>query len=44
MKLAFIGCGRIATVHAKSVIKYVSDTKHPIEIVALILTIITNNQ
>jgi len=38
MKLAFIGCGRIAAVHANSVIKYVSDTKHPIEIVALIDT------
>ncbi|MBT7204952.1 MAG: Gfo/Idh/MocA family oxidoreductase [Deltaproteobacteria bacterium] len=38
MKLALIGCGRIAAVHAESVIQYAADSKHPIEIVALIDT------
>jgi predicted dehydrogenase len=36
MKLAFVGCGRIASVHLEAVLKYSSKTGAPIEIVALI--------
>ena len=36
MKLALIGCGRIAAVHIESVVKYISDSAQLIEIVALI--------
>lgn len=42
MKLAFVGCGRIASVHAESIIKYVLETNNTIEIVALIDTSLLN--
>lgn len=42
MKLAFVGCGRIAAVHAESIIKYVLETNNTIEIVALIDTSLSN--
>ena len=42
MKLALIGCGRIAAVHIESAIKYISDFAQPIEIVALIDTNLFN--
>ena len=44
MKLAFVGCGRIAAVHAESIIKYVLETNNTIEIVALIDTSLLNAQ
>ena len=42
MKLAFVGCGRIAAVHAEAIIKYVLETNNTIEIVALIDTSLLN--
>ena len=42
MKLALIGCGRIAAVHIESIIKYIADSAQPIEIVALIDTNLSN--
>ena len=42
MKLALIGCGRIAAVHVESIIKYIADSAQPIEIVALIDTNLSN--
>ena len=38
MKLALIGCGRIAAIHIESIIRYTLDSAQPIEIVALIDT------
>ena len=42
MKLALIGCGRIAAVHIESIIKYIADSAQRIEIVALIDTNLSN--
>ncbi|MEL0279287.1 MAG: Gfo/Idh/MocA family oxidoreductase [Deltaproteobacteria bacterium] len=42
MKLALIGCGRIAAIHIESIIRYTLDSAQPIEIVALIDTNLLN--
>ena len=42
MKLALIGCGRIAAIHIESIIRYTLDSAQPIEIVALIDTNLFN--